>query len=89
MNSLLFLGVLAGVMLLAAMQNNAKLHRVLQTHSQTIRLLPQVVSMLILSAQISELLRVVEHVSIANVVAALLLLAMVVATKSGTGNEFG
>ncbi len=89
MNSLLFLGVAAVLLVLAALRNSANLRRALKRHSTTNKLLPQAISVLILSAQVSELLRTIEHVSIVNIVAALFMLAILVATKSGTGNEPG
>ena len=85
--SLVFLAVAAGVMLLAAVKNSAKVRQVLNQHSGKTRYLPQAISMLVLTAQVSEMMRVVEHVSVVNVVAALFLLAIAVAAKSGTESE--
>ena len=87
MNSLLFLCVGAGVLVLAAVKSNAKLHNALKRHSSASWYLPQAISMLIITAQVSELVKIVEHVSIVNVAAAMLLLAIMVATKSGTEGE--
>ncbi len=50
-------------------------------------MLPHAVSMLIVTAQISELVKVVEHVTVVNMTAALLLLTVMVATKTGTEGE--
>lgn len=87
MNSLLFLGIGAGIMIIGAMRNSAKVKRALKHYSSRTKYLPQAISMLVLSSQISELLRAIEHVSIVNVVAALFLLAIIAATTSGTESE--
>lgn len=88
MESLLFLILATGVMVLWSLQHNSKLHQVLSKHSVKSDKLPQALGMLIICAQISELLKVIEHVSLVNVVAALFLLAIVTATKSGTQGEW-
>lgn len=85
-NSFLLLAVGAFVLVAGAVRNNNKVHSALTKHLGT-HYLPQAVTMLIVTAQISELIRVIEHVSIVNVVAALFLLSIVVATKSGTESE--
>ena len=46
--------------------------------------IPRAISALILTAQFSELVKVVQHVSIVNFSAAVLLLAVLAATQSGT-----
>lgn len=46
--------------------------------------LPKVISALIITVQFSELLKVVHHASFTNVAGALLLLAVMLATKAGT-----
>lgn len=90
MNSLLFLCVGAAVLVVAAVKNNSRLHSVLKKRAgKTGQMLPQAISMLIITAQISELVKVVEHVSVVNVVAALFLLAILAATKSGTEGQMG
>lgn len=48
------------------------------------KVLPKAVSVLILTAHASELIKVIEHASIVNVAAALLLLAVLAAVRSGT-----
>jgi|GEM_PF-5222277 len=49
--------------------------------------LPRVIGTLVLTIQFSELLKVIEHVSITHVVGALLLLAVMLATRAGTEGE--
>ena len=87
MNSLLFLCLGAGLSVLAAVKNSAGLHSAINKHSAKIRVLPKAIGLLIITAQVSELVKVVEHVSLANMVAALFLLAIVLAAKSGTESE--
>jgi len=87
MNSLLFLLVGAGVMVLVTIQNNSKVHSVLKKHHGQVGYLPKAISMLAITAQIPELIKVLEHVSLIHVVTSLFLLAILVATKSGTESE--
>ncbi len=88
MDSLLFLILAAGTMILWGLKNNSKLARALgKHHAQKLQKLPEAFGLMIVCAQISELLKVIEHVSLVNVIAALFLLAMVAATKSGTEGE--
>jgi len=87
MDSLLFLCLGAGLVVLAAVKNSVKIHKAVTQHSRKIRVLPQAIGLLVLTAQVSELVKVVEHVSMVNIVAALFLLAIVLATKSGTESE--
>lgn len=89
MNALLFLTAGAGIIMVGAIKDSASLKQTLGKHSRTFRLLPQAVTLLILGAQFSELLKIIEHLSIVNLVAALLLLAIVAAAKSGTESELG
>jgi nitrate reductase gamma subunit len=62
---------------LTEIADSSKMHNVL----------PKAVSVLILTAHASELIKVVEHASIVNITAALILLAIVVAGRSGTENQ--
>ena len=87
MDSLLFLSLAAGAITIAAVRNNRKLHAVVQKRVGQKTLLPQAVSLLVITAQIPQLLRMLEHVSLTQVVASLFLLAIVVATRSGTESE--
>lgn len=85
--SFLLLAAAAGVIMVAAVRNNAKIHNALKKHTKTSHFLPQAISMLVISAQVSELIKVVEHVTLLNVVAAVFLLAILAATRSGTESE--
>jgi hypothetical protein len=88
METFLFLMVgIAVVMVWASQRNNARLHKHLAKRYREPHFLPQAISLLILTAQIGELVRVVEHTSLVTVSAALLLLAIVVAARSGTEGE--
>ena len=55
--------------------------------SKARNILPKAVSVLILTAHASELIKVVEHASIINITTALLLLAIVLAGRPGTESE--
>ena len=85
--SLLFLvalGVLA--MLVGAFRNTRHVKTVLaKSHARDH--LPKVISTLIISVQFSELLKVVDHVSVTHLVGALLLLGVMLATRAGTEGE--
>jgi len=83
------LAVGAIVLGLGAFAHTTAVKTTLRNHAAVSRYLPRAVSMLILTAHVSELVRVVEHVSIVHISAALLLLAIVVATKTGTEDHMG
>lgn len=85
MTLLLVLGVLA-IVGVGYYQTN-KLHRFLDKHKSKTKHLPRAIGLLITVAQISELSRVVEHISIVHVAAALFLLAVLLATRSGAESE--
>ena len=87
MSFLSLMAVVAIVFVAGAFSHTSKIKTALQKHASVSHYLPKAVTALILTAQVSELVRVVEHVSIVNFTAALLLLAIVVATKSGTEGE--
>ena len=87
MNSLLFLGIGAAAAVLGAMKNSAAVRKALPKSKAPVRFLPQAVSLLVITAQISELAKVIEHISIVHVAAALFLLAIVIAGKAGTEGE--
>ena len=76
--------IIAVVALLASMRESQKLHGFLEKRAGKSQVVPKAITMLIMTAQVSELVKVVEHVSIVNVSAALMLLAIIIATKSGT-----
>ncbi len=87
MNSLLFLAIGAVVLVIFAAQSSSKLRGIIAKHSVKASLLPQAITLLVLTAQVSELVKVVEHVSPINIAAALFLLAIVAAAKSGTESD--
>jgi hypothetical protein len=88
MDSFLFLAVGAGVVVLAAMRESKKTQGWLQKHSGKVNALPKAISVLILTAQLSELLKMIANISVVNVVASLFLLAILAAAKSGTEGEW-
>ena len=75
------------VLVLWSVKETSHVQKLISGYSAPTKLLPKAVSLLIVSAQLSELVNVVEHTTVVHVSAALLLLAIVVATKSGTGGE--
>ena len=83
---LTFLIVAAGLLVVFAARESKKLRRALAKPKKT-RLLPQVISLFVVSAQVSELLKVLDHVTVTNVAATLFLLVRLVASKSGTESE--
>jgi uncharacterized membrane protein YdcZ (DUF606 family) len=87
MNSLMFLCFGAGIFMVMAVKYNSQVQRVVKTHGTKTKMLSKVVGALFLSAQVSELAKVVEHVSMVNLVAAFFLLAIMLAAKSGTESE--
>ena len=87
MNSLLFLLAAAGIVMLAAMRESRKLKKTLSRGKTRMALLPKAVTLLIVSAQLSELLKIVSGASVVHLVATLFLLAMVAAVQSGTESE--
>ena len=84
---LTFLITAAGLLVVLAARESKKLRKALAKHKTKTRLLPQVISLFVVSAQVSELLKMLDHVTITNVAATLFLLAILVASKSGTENE--
>ena len=87
MDSLLFLCLGAGLLIVGAMRENAKLKNVLGQHIKSYRFMPRAITMLVMATQVSELVKAIEHISIVNIVAALFVLAIVVASASGTEGE--
>lgn len=83
---IMFLIVAAGLLVVAAARESKKLRRAL-AKPKTIRLLPQIISLFVVAAQVSELLKVLDHVTVTNVAATLFLLVILVASKSGTESE--
>jgi hypothetical protein len=84
--NLFLMGIVAVVALLSSVGHTNKLHRFLNKRAMGTQVVPKAITMLVMTAQVSELVKVVEHVSIVNVSAALMLLAIIIATKSGTEN---
>ncbi len=80
----LVLGV-AGLYGASALYNARKVQKTLGA-KQVLprRLLPETVSAFMLTVQAAELVRVVEHATVINMLAAFMLLAVVVASRSGT-----
>ena len=85
--SLLFLVVSALAILSGSLYSSFTLRKTVKKYSPKSGLLPQAITLLVLTAQVSELVRVVQDVSFVNVAVALFLLAILVATKSGTESE--
>ena len=84
MTLLVLMGGMAVVMLVGARSETQQLKATLVRKLPPTQYLPKAVSMILIAAQVSELLKMVEHVTIVHVVAALLLLTIVVASRSGT-----
>ncbi len=82
-----FLMVAAGLLVVLAARESKKLRKALAKHKSKTRMLPKAVSMFVICAQVSELLKVLDHVTITNVTASLFLLAILAASKSGTESE--
>ncbi len=83
----MFLIVAAGLMVMFAARESKKFRKALQKPNKKAQLLPQVIGLFVVSAQVSELLKVLDHVTITNVAATLFLLVILVASKSGTESE--
>lgn len=84
----LFLMAVAVVVVVgSAARGTSRVKALLSRNLPKTAVLPKAVSMLVVAAQITELVKAVEHVSIVNVTAALLMLAIVAAAKSGTEGE--
>lgn len=86
--NLFLIGIAALAILAVAVAQTRKTKAVILKQIASKRVLPKTISLLIIAAQATELVRVIEHASIVNVSAALLLLAIVVASASGTESDF-
>jgi hypothetical protein len=84
---LMFLIVAAGLLVMFAARESKKLRKALGKHKSGVQLLPKVISLFVVSTQVSELLKVLAHVTLTNVAATLFLLTILVASKSGTEGE--
>ena len=82
--SVFLMAGIACVVVVLVVKHSPNLKSSKNKHHLATHYLPKAISMLIITAQISELVKVVEHVSIVNVSAALLLLTILAANKSGT-----
>ena len=80
----LTIGIAAGFVVHAILRA-PKLQNSLPTQAMK-KHFPIAVQTVVLVAQAGELVNVVEHVSLVNIIAVLLLLTMVLATRSGTEN---
>jgi len=84
---LTFLIVAAALLVVLAAEQSKKVRKALsRTHSKG-HLLPKVISIFVVCAQVSELLRTVGNVNVTNIVATLFLLTILAAGKSGTEGE--
>ncbi len=85
MSPTLFLLVgLATVMLFGAKFDTTQLKAKLKKRVPPVKFLPRAIGLALIAAQCSELLKMVEQTSLVHLVAALLLLAVILATRSGT-----
>lgn len=83
---ILLVGLVILVMLVSAIRETNKVKAVLsKAHARTH--LPRMVTTLVVAVQFHELIRVIEHVSPVHLVGALLILAVVLATKGATEGE--
>lgn len=83
MTALVLMGGLALLMLLGVRGETKRLKVSLAKKLPQTQALPKAIGMLLIVAQISELLKMVEHATIVHVATALLLLAIATATRSG------
>lgn len=83
MSVIFLLAGIAAVMLFGAFKQTRQLKATLVKKLPRAQYLPKAISLLLMTAQISELVKMVEHISIVTVSAAMLLLAIVLATRSG------
>jgi hypothetical protein len=87
MGTLLFLGIVAVAVIWSAAHATSKVNRFVAKKIGHAPFISKTIGLLIVTAQVSELVRAIEHTSIVSIAAALLLLAIVVATRSGTEGE--
>jgi hypothetical protein len=78
---------LAGLTMAANAISHTRRVKTVLAKTQSRNHLPTMVSALILTVQFSELLRVIDHASVTHIVGALLVLAVMLATKAGTEGE--
>jgi hypothetical protein len=75
------------VLVLGARSETKRLKEVLVKKMPPTQYLPRAISLLLVTAQISELVKMVQQITIVHIVASLLLLTIVIATRSGTEPE--
>ena len=83
MNPLVLLAVLAAAALAMAKKQTARLQKAI-SRAPRFALLPRAVTALVLAAQLSELVKAMEHADIVRITAALMLLGVMAAAKNGT-----
>jgi hypothetical protein len=78
---LLLMGLLASALVVGqAAYGNIKTAQVLHKRVQSVGF-PRMISMLVVTAHLGELVRIIEHISVIHIVGALLLLALGAATS--------
>ena len=87
MAALFLMGIAALIGLGMAFKQTGSLKLQLAKHAKKAHVISKGVSMLMIAVEFSELLRVIEHTSIVTVFAAAFMLAIIVASKSGTESE--
>jgi|GEM_PF-1714650 len=87
MTALFLMAGMAAVMMFGAHSQTKQLKAALVNKMPPAQYLPKVISLALVTAQISELVKLVEHATITHIAAALLLFAIVLATRSGTESE--
>lgn len=80
---LLLLGLMAVLLVALAMRETRKIKLALGKGKKSASLLPKAISMVLVAAQLSELLKLLEHAGIAHVALGLMLLAVSLAARSG------
>ncbi len=83
MTALILMAGLAAVMLVGARKETKQLQATLAKRLPPAQYLPKVVSLALVVAQISELLKMIEQASIVHLAATLLLFAIAMAGRSG------
>ncbi len=83
---LVLLGLAGFAMMVGAIRNTHQVKTFL-ARSRARSQLPKVITTLVISVQFSELLKMIDHVSVTHIAAALLLLAVMLATRAGTEGD--
>ena len=82
---LLLLGA-AVVILSSGIRHTSRVHDAVAKHVGKVHM-SQALTAFLVSVQFGELVRVIEHASIVNIIGSILVLAVILATKSGTDGE--